>query len=506
MAKKKTGGRKKTSAQNLRMQEIKAEKRASARAERQLQRRKKLLRITTITAASVVAVAAVAVGAVYLVRRSGVLLRTQTAASTKHYSLSNAAYCYFYDQCYNNYIDYFEAAGKQLAFDPTKKLRNQQTTDGTTWHDYFLQSTNSVVQNLLQYCEMAYDADYHLTEEQLATCANNAAKLDMTAMPKGVRREDIQKAMELELLGNSYYEKLINEIEVTDEEIRQGYEKNKPAYQTWDMLCYTIAWREDADATATSLKQEDAKRYAEELAACKSPQAFEAYVKDFLVNVKQETADEAQNLVNAMKLSTSGARYSAEVSHWAMEEAPALYDTLIASEDGQKSYQVYMLTSLPARNESDAVDFCVIVLPYSTYTDAQGARRQADTLMEQWQKNGGDESAFRDLASMHTSDASTYQNGGVVSAYSADCTTYGKDIVAWLYADERKRGDTTIISADDAGNGAVLMVYYLEDNPLAVWENQVKDDLYEAKLQRITDQQKLVLVSLHQEMQQKLDF
>lgn len=506
MAKKKNNGRKKASVQNRKMQERKVEKRAAVTAERKLQRRKRIQRITAISAAGVAVVAIVTMGVVYFVRHSGMMLRTQTAVSSKHYSLSNAEYCYFYDQCYNNYLDYFESSGREPAFDPDKKLSHQQTSDGTTWHDYFLQSTNSVVQNLLQRCEMAYDADYHLTDEQLAACADNAAALDMTSMPRGVRREDIQTAMELEMLGNSYYEQLVNCIEITEEEIQQGYEKNKATYQSWDMLCYAIAWTDDADAAETSLQQEEARRYAEELAACRTPEAFENYVMDFLVNVKQKTTDEAQKLVNAMKLSTNGASYSFEIRQWAMEKSHALYDTYIYNEDGQKNYQVYMLTTLPTRNESDAVDFRVIVLPYASHTDADGARKKADAIMEQWQQNGGDESAFSDLATMYTSDSSTYQNGGLVSAYSADHNTYGKDVLDWLYADERKKGDTTIISADDAGNGSVLVVYFLEDSPLTVWENQVKNDLYEARLQTITDQQKLVLVSIHQEAQQKLDF
>ncbi len=506
MAKKKNNGRKKSPARNTKVQEMRSAKRAAAKAERKLQHRQKILRITAISAASIVAVTAIATGIVYLVNHSGVMLRTQTAVSTKHYSLSNAEYCYFYDQCYNSYLDSFAATGKEPAFDPDKKLSQQQTDDGITWHDFFLESTNSVVQSLLQHCEMAYDADYHLTEEQLATCAENAAALDMTTMPNGVRREDIQTAMELEMLGNSYYEQLVNAIEITDEELKQRYEKNKAAYQTWDVLCYTIAWKEDADVTASSLKQEEAKQYAEELAACQSPEAFEEYVTNFLLNVKQKTAEEAQQLVNAMALSTNGTGYSADVSQWAMEESSALYDTHIYTEEGQNSYQVYMLTSLPTRNESDAVDFRIIVLPYATYTDADGARKQAETLMEQWQQNGSDESAFDTLATMYTSDGSTYQNGGLVSAYSADRTTYGKEIIDWLYADGRQKGDTTIISADDAGNGAVLIVYFVDDNPLTVWENQVKNDLYEVKLQAINDQQKLVLVSIHQEAQQKLDF
>ncbi len=506
MAKNKPHKRKKSSAQPIQMQENKAAKRAAAKAERKLQKRKKILRITAISAASIAAVAGITVGVYQLVKNSGMMLRAQVAASTKHFALSNAEYCYFYDQCYNSYIAYYEANGKQPEFDTGKKLREQTTTDGTTWHDFFLNNTNATVQNVLQYCEMAYDADYTLTEEQLADCAENAAALDMTAMPKGVRREDIQKAMELELLGNSYYEQLVDKIEITDEEIQEGYEKNPAAYQKWDMLCYTIAWTENADAAATSLKQEDAERYARELAACESTEEFEAYVMQFLLNVKQKTEDEAQKLVAAMKLSTTGNSYSAAISKWAMEESPALYDTYIHTEDGQKSFQVYMLTTLPQRNESDAVDFRIIVLPYASHTNADGAREKAAELMDEWQKNGADEAAFSELASLHTSDSSTYYSGGLVSAFSPDSTTYGKDIIGWLYEDGRKKGDTTVISADDAGNGAVLMVYYLEDNPLSVWQNQVKADLYKAEMQTINDVQKLVLVSLQHDNQQKLDY
>ncbi len=506
MAKKKPSTRKKTPAQNPQMQETKAAKRAAAKAERKLRKRKKILRVTAISAASVTAVAAIGVGVYHYVKSSGIMLRAQTAVSTKHYSLSNAEFCYFYDQCYNSYLDYYEGNGLKPEFDTAKSLKTQYSSDGSSWYDFFLLNTNTIVQNMLQNCELAYGADFKLTDEQLADCAENAASHDMTDMPKGVRREDIQKAMELELLGNTYYSEQVDKIEITNEEIQAEYEKNAATYQMWDMLCYTIAWSEDANASATSLKKEDAERYAKELAACKSTEEFEDYVMDFLVKVKQKTEDEAKKLVAAMKLSTNGASYSAPVSKWAMEESPALYDTYIYTEDGQKSFQVYMLTSLPQRNESDAVDFRVIVLPYASYTDEKGALEKADALMEEWEKNGSDESAFYNLATMHTSDSSTYQNGGLVSAYSHDRTTYGKEIVTWLYEDGRKKGDTTIISADDAGDGAVLMVYYLEDNPLCVWENQAKDNLYKAELKTITDAQKLVLVSINSENQQKLDY
>ncbi len=506
MAKKKNAVPKKNTTQTPQQRESKAAARAAAKAKQKREKRNRVLRITAITVAGVAAVAVIGVGVSHYVQHSGVLMHSRVAASTKNFSLSNAEYCYFYDQCYDSYIGYMQANGMDLSFDPEKKLRDQVADEDITWHDYFLKNANIVVQQVLQYCEMAQEAGYQLDAGQLADCAENAAAYDMTGLPKGVEREDIQVAMELEMLGNSYYSERVDAIEITDEEIKQGYEQNMATYQMWDMLCYTIAWSEDANTSNTALKQEDAERYAKELAACESPEAFEAYVLDFLMDVKQKTEEEAQKLVNAMKLSTNGASYSAPVSKWAMEESPALHDTYLYNESGQTSYQVYMLTSLPTRNESDAVDFRVIVLPYATYTDQAGAMEKADELMAEWEKNGSTEAAFRDLAATHTSDSSNYQTGGMVSAYSYDRTTYGMEILEWLYADGRKEGDTTIIAADDAGNGVVLMAYYVQDNPLAVWENQVKDDLYEAELKTISDAQKLIPVSINDKNQQNLDF
>lgn len=509
MAKKKTRSTKapqRTPAQEQKARESKAARRAEEKARRKREKRNKILRITAISVGSVAAVTGIAVAVHQLVQNSGILMQTRVAASTKNFELTNAQYCYFYDQCYDSYVSYFSEEGRKLEFDVNKKLRDQKTPDGDTWHEFFLENTNAVVQTTLQYCELAYKEGFTLTEEQLKTCADNAAKMDMAGMPKGVTREDMQKAMEIELLGNSYYSQYVNAIEVTDEEIDAQYEKNKAKYQMWDVLCYTIAWSADANASNTALTKEQAGQYAKELSECKSVEEFEAYVRNFLIKVKLKTEADADNMVKAMKISTNGASYQAAVADWAMNKSPELYDTFITTEEGQTSYQVYMLTSMPRRNESDTVDFRVIVLPYGSYTDKEGALEKAEMLMDQWEKDGADEDAFYDLALSYTADSSTYQNGGLVKAYSADRTTYGKDIAKWLFADGRKKGDTTILAADDAGTGVVLMAYYLEDNPRNVWENQAYDDVYKAEMAVLTDAQKLVLVSMDQENQLKLDF
>lgn len=506
MAKKKQNRQKKKSPQAPQTASNKAAQRAAAREERKRKKRNRMLRITAIAAVSAVAAGALGIAAYRLVQDSGVMMRTRVAAESEHYKVTNAMYCYFYDQCYQSYLSYFAENPSALEFDTDKKLRDQTTSEGTTWHEFFLDNTNSVVQSMLQYCETAYDADFTLTDEQIAGCAERAAEMDLSGMPKGVRTEDMQKAMELELLGSAYYSQFVNAISITDADIDTHYEENKAEYQTWDMLCYTFAWASNNDESPTALMEPVAKEHAEKLAASESTDDFKAYVRDFLINVKQKTEDDADNLVAAMRLSTNGSSYSDAVCDWVMNEAPEVGDTFIYQEEGQTTYQVYMLTSQPQRNESDAVDFRVVVLSHANNNGKDAAMEKAEMLMDEWEEKGADEAAFSSIAMTYSQDNATYQDGGLVKAYGEDRTSYGADLVKWLFADGRKAGDTTIISADDAGNGVVLMAYFVEDNPKAVWENQVYDDIYDAELAVLEDAKKLHLVSLNDENQMKLDF
>lgn len=506
MAKKKQNVHKKKSSQAPQSAANKAAQRAAAREERNRKKRNRIIRITTITTVSAAAVIALGVAAYRLVQDSGVLMRTKVAAESEHYKVTNAMYCYFYDQCYQSYLDYFAENPSAIEFNTNKKLKEQQTSDGTTWHEFFLDNTNSVVQSMLQYCETAYDADFTLTDEQIAGCATRAAEMDLSGMPKGVRAEDMQKAMELELLGSAYYSQFVESISITDADINTHYEENKAEYQTWEMLCYTFAWASNNDESSTALLQPIAKQHAEALAASETTDNFQAYVRDFLINVKQKTEADADNLVSAMKLSTNGSSYSETVCDWVMNDVPEIGDTFIYEEEGQTSYQVYMLTSLPQRNESDAVDFRVVVLSHSNNDGEAAAMEKAEMLMDQWEEKGADEAAFSAIAMSYSEDNATYQDGGLVEAYGEDRTSYGKALGEWLFAAGRKPGDTTIISDDEIGNGVVLMAYYVEDNPKAVWENQVYDDLYDAAFAVLEDAKKLHLVALNEENQLKLDF
>ncbi len=490
-------------------------KREEARRERKLQKRKKIIKITALTAAAVVIVGAVSFSIYKLLQNNGVFLRANIAAESQHFTINNAMYCYYYDSCYQSYLHYFESNPDGLQFDPDKKLKRQTTEDGSTWYSYFVDNTNEAVETVLKMCESAYDADFKLTDEQRAACQKRAAELDRSNIPSGVRVEDIAEAMELEELAASYHQYFTDQISITDEEIVAYYEDNPAKYLTWDMLCYTFSWAGEEGQTTSddgtiriNLSQEQATQYANELAAIKDPEEFKDYVMNFLTTVKKNSQEDAQKIVNAMKLSTNGTSYSNEISKWVLEDNAKVGDTTIITKDGYESHQVYLLTAKPERNESETVDFRTIVLSYANAGSEEEAYKKAESIVQEWQDAGADEAAFADMASKYSEDSQTYANGGLSFGYAENSTTYGENAHKWLFEEKRAYGDYSIIKAPDAskGSGAIVIAYFVEDNPNAVWQNQVYEDLYDAETGKLDDANKLQRVTFHDDNLQKLDF
>ena len=490
-------------------------KREEARRERKLQKRKKILKVTALAAAAVVIIGAVSFSLYKLLQNNGVFLRTNVAAESKHFTISNAMLCYYYDSCYKSYLDYFESSPDGPGFDPDKKLKRQTTEDGGTWYSYFLDNTTEAVETVLKMCESAYDNGFQLTDEQRANCQKRAAELDRSKMPSGVRVEDIAAAIELEELAASYHKYFTDQISITEDAVDAYYDDNPAKYLTWDMLCYTFSWVKDNSETTSddgtirvNLNNEQATQYANELAAIDDPEEFTDYVSNFLTTVKKNSKEDAQKIVNAMKLSTNGVSYSDEIAEWVLKDNAKVGETKIITKEGDDSQQVYLLTSEPKRNESETVDFRTIVLSYATAGSEADAYQQAESVLQEWQQNGADEAAFADMATKYSEDSLTYANGGLSFGYAESASTYGENVHDWLFEEKRAYGDYSILKAPDAsnGNGAIVIAYFVEDNPYVVWQNQVYKDLYNAEVAKLDAANKLQRVSFHDDNLQKMDF
>ena len=252
-----------------------------------------------------VLVAVILVGSLSLaiVNTNGVILRAKTALKSEHYEVTGTMMKYFYYYQYQNaystyynyavnylgnvdYMSYFgwtlnenyahddelnnkctlgtvkkDENGKEIKDEKGNKVydsRAMQLRSGSvyTWWDYFMDLALEQVEELLVYCEAAYDEGYTSLES-----LNPEAKADIDDVMQGLKesasgtgysvagyisrlygtgvtKKDVRKALELSSIASEFAAKKETELDgkITDAEIKGEYDKNEKKYQFADAI------------------------------------------------------------------------------------------------------------------------------------------------------------------------------------------------------------------------------------------------------------------------------
>lgn len=276
---------------------------------------------------AIVLVAVIIAGALALtiINENGVILRSKTTLKTEHYKVSGTMLKYFYYYQYQtvystyysyainylgnaDYISYFgwtlnnnyahndelnnkctlgtvlkDENGKEMTDANGNKLydsRAMELRGGTvyTWWDYFMDLAIKQVEEILVYCEAAYDAGYtsldSLNPEAydeidavFASLKKNASEAGYSLSGyltqiygKGISKSDIRKALEISYIASEYAE-LVEENfgnAITDDEINDRYNSNKYDYLYVDALTldYPFVYDELLEAYITDLGED----------------------------------------------------------------------------------------------------------------------------------------------------------------------------------------------------------------------------------------------------------
>jgi parvulin-like peptidyl-prolyl isomerase len=228
---------------------------------------------------------------------SGYFLRWTTVARSENYSINGTTLSYYFYSNYNIFGNY----AKYLGLDTSKSLKLQEydKEKSTTWFDYFMDMTLEQLKTMLVYCEEAHargikldDEDYKLIDENIETLKTKAAEEGypvhtFTALMygPGVKIKDIRRALELSQLAAKCAEIIEEEISdgVTDEDVDAYYEEHKTDFWTADFLSYTFSASKVSDDPSYDFEAEKAKvgKYANELFACTTEEAFRRYVAEY---------------------------------------------------------------------------------------------------------------------------------------------------------------------------------------------------------------------------------
>ena len=262
----------------------------------------------------------------------------------------------------------------------------------------------------------------------------------------GVRESDLREALNLYYTAQAFYEHLNESYNYTDAEIDAYFAENAKDYQYFDLLSYTFSAEYETDATTKEKETalETAKKTAEGLLACKTPEAYKAWVEKYLKD--QETSDSdietaLEDIVSEDLLYNESYDYS----DWVYETGRKLNDsTLIVDEDGY-TCTVYMVTKLPARYEYNTVNVRHILFTEDVYGSDDKAKAKAEEILAAFEKDAT-VANFEKLVKEYSEDTGSLLTGG---AYENITKGYMvEEFNDWIFAEGRQTGDCEIVKTD----------------------------------------------------------
>ncbi len=405
--------------------------------------KRKVRKVTAIVTASLILLAVLAsvVGyAVHQIRLNrGDYLRREIAAATSQTEIDGAMMNYFFNDVYNTFVDYYGSYVQYYGLDTTAPLRHQYIDETTSWFDYFMSGAKTTVTNLLALKDDADEAGTQLSQEQKEALRVRASETDEGLYGRGVNQDDIYavKLLEAQAYGHQFAKRTA--FAPTDAEITEEFEKNNSKYTKTDYLAFPLYYSENG------MSEDEAKAWADKLAATKTEDAFVSMCKEILLfedpAMSKEDIDNSLGLAkNSGMLLTEGN----EMSEWAFSAKTG--DTHIFPNQEETSYTVCMLTAERYPDESRTVHMRHILLTDRIYGNRDKALKAAQDLLTRWQASGASAEAFALLALEKSEDTGSYYNGGKYE-YAVD-GQFETAINDWCFDVSRKVGDTGVIETD----------------------------------------------------------
>ena len=420
------------------------------------------------TRIGVICCAVLLVACLLLWGATSLLPRIRTAARSEHYKVSGAEMTYFINSTKNTFISTYSSSGlssylKQLGLPSDTSLSNLKTSvcgidksKTKTWYDYFAEQTQTQVETILVLCEAARAEGMKLDDSEIATIKQNIKDMNKTFQEmasqyaaagysgytasylytqecgNGVNDSNIRHAMELQALANKYRTAYIERIKdgITDEEIDKYVKDNPSKMLAADTLSYTFTAElelEDAEATdaekeAYNKAKENAKKLAEELAACADKDAFVAKAVEYILGTFAEDKFDSYYATNTKSATVKDLPDEKTLAADKAAMIKAIADKVKGGTEDLKKY-----ADDSNYNET-----------YAKALDAVSA------------------SLLKDVQNAYDSMQKTSE-----TSYSDPAAEDATDAAKWLFASDRKAGDKTVISSEN-DKKSTYTAYYLD--------------------------------------------
>ena len=463
--------------------------------QQQASRKKK---VNIITAVVSVLLAIVFIGSILTinyVQNSGYLLRKQTALKSDNYSINAATFTYFFNYEYQNFINQNSNYLSYYGLDVETSLRDQETSDGKIWFDYFAENTQNALTEILYLAEKATAEGMKLGDEENKQIEEFEKGVDegakeqklsvdeyiSTIYGKGVKKSDVVDGLKLSMLATKFYNEKIASVEYTDDDINEYFNDHKNDFLYVDYKFYTFnaAITSEMSDTQKAAEKAKAKALAERLMKATDEKTFDSILTDIL---KEQKKDE-EAIETAIESSyTAKSTYDSEfsISKWAFDEGAKVGQSKLY-ENGN-AYSVYMLYKAPYRDESETRSVRHLLVSKAKYETDEKAKAQAEKLLKEFEDSGKKIEKFEELVAKYTEDTGSAATGGLYENFKEGDMV--EPFEKWSFDAARKEGDTGIVKTDYGYH-----IMYFVGKGDAIWKTSVdtaiKDEAYKALYDKI---------------------
>ena len=348
-------------------------------------------------------------------------------------------------------------------YDTGKDAREQQYTADKTWHDYFLETALTYMEDTVALVHAAEAAGFDALGQQDAAEQNNLSMMGLYAAYNNVSREqyiaamfgkcmteaDFVRCVRRDALASAYQQSYSDSLTYSAADLQAAYDKDPDAYCSVDIeyVLFETGLKSDASDAEKSAAMEEAKAKAEAvLAAYETGKSFEASAGD---GVYAHAAHADRSVTSDMLV-------------WAFDADRAEGDTTVAEQSNG-----YVAVLFHSRSRDD---YHSVTVRHILVKD----KADAEQILADFLAGDAAEIDFAALAATKSTDSGTASDGGRMSNMRKGQTVQAFE--DWCFDPSRQSGDTGIIESEYGYH----VMYFVETNELPYWEYKATNTLRNA--------------------------
>ncbi len=390
---------------------------------------------------------------------------------------------YHYNKTLGSYYDQYGAYMSMMGVDLTADLSQQMYSDYLTWEDFFQQLTvEGIKENKALIKEakaqgFTFDRDSEwkeykaMVKDMAADAAVPVKDFVKSSFGSYATLGRIEDFVKDSLYASAFTEKIMEEKMPSDDEVQAHYDENTDDYDSVDFRVVQIDAKLPTEPTELADPVEDKKDESTETAEGEDAEEkeyvpSEAEIEAAMKEAKKE-AEAAQKTVTTegeLKEAYLKSYVDSSYRDWMFDASRKAGDITVAEDTVNHRYYVVAFEKRYLK-EDPTVNARIIITEEG---DGQA-------ILDEWKKGEATEESFIELVNKYSDDAYSTEDGlyeGLTESLLEE------EMAEWLFAEDRKTGDTTAIVKEDAAD---FVIYFKEQGDFE-WKLNIQSTLLGAAM------------------------